>query len=48
MTKKNILITLITFVLAFGTTSYVIRNYFPKHKIEKTVVQKDTLTKPNQ
>ncbi|KFC59558.1 hypothetical protein [Flavobacterium gilvum] len=46
MTKKNILIALITFIIGFGTTFYVIRTYFPKHKVEKTAVKKDTLTKP--
>jgi hypothetical protein len=46
MTKKNILIALITFIIAFGTTFYVIRTYFPKHKVEETAIQKDTLTKP--
>jgi hypothetical protein len=46
MSKKNILVALITFILAFGTTFYVIRTYFPKPKVEKTTVQKDTLTKP--
>jgi hypothetical protein len=48
MSKKNILIALITFIIAFGTAFYVIRTYFPKHKIEKTAIQKDTLTKPQQ
>ena len=46
MTKKNILIVLITFIVAFGTTFYIIRTYFPKHKVEKTTIQKDTITKP--
>ncbi|WP_281636218.1 hypothetical protein [Flavobacterium marginilacus] len=48
MSKKNILIALITFIIAFGTTFYIIRTYFPKHKTEKTAVQKDTLTKSKQ
>lgn len=48
MTKKNIIIALITFIVAFGTTFYVIRTYFPKQKVEKTTIQKDTLTKPQQ
>ncbi len=43
MTKKNILVALITFIVAFGTTFYTIRTYFPKHKVEKTAIQKDTL-----
>jgi hypothetical protein len=46
MSKKNILVALITFIVAFGTTFYVIRTYFPKHKVEKTATQKDKLTKP--
>lgn len=46
MSKKNIIIALITFVVAFGTTFYIIRTYFPKHKTEKAAIQKDTLTKP--
>ena len=44
MSKKNILIALITFIIGFGTTFYVIRTYFPKHKVEKTITQKDTVT----
>lgn len=48
MTKKHILIALITFIIGFGTTFYVIRTYFPKHKVEKTAIQKDTLAKPQQ
>jgi hypothetical protein len=48
MTKKNILVALITFIVAFGTTFYVIRTYFPKHKTEKTVLSKDTLNTTNK
>ncbi|REH00452.1 hypothetical protein [Flavobacterium aquicola] len=48
MSRKNILIALITFIVAFGTTFYLIRTYFPKHKTEKTTVQKDTLAEPKQ
>jgi hypothetical protein len=48
MSKKHILIALITFIVAFGVTFYAIRTYFPKHKVEKTATQKDTLTKPQQ
>jgi hypothetical protein len=48
MTKKHIIIALITFIVAFGTTFYTIRTYFPKHKVEETAFQKDTLTKPKQ
>jgi len=44
MSKKNILIALITFIIAFGVTFYTIRTYFPKHKVVETVTQKDTLT----
>ena len=46
MRKKHILIALITFIIGFGTTFYVIRTYFPKQKVEKTAIQKDTLTQP--
>lgn len=46
MLKKNIIIGLITFIIGFGVTFYIIRTYSPKHKIEKTVTLKDTLTKP--
>ncbi len=45
MTRKNILIALVTFIIGFGSTFYIIRTYFPKHKVEKTVPVKDTLTK---
>ena len=45
MTKKNILIALITFIVAFGSTFYIIRTYFPKQIVKKTAIQKDTLTK---
>ena len=44
--KQKIAYTIIAFLVAFGTTFYVIRTYFPKHKVEKTTIQKDTLTKP--
>lgn len=37
MTKKQILITLITFIVGFGTTFLIIRTYFPKQKVEKKV-----------
>jgi hypothetical protein len=46
MSKKNILIGLVTFIIGFGITFYIIRTYFPKHKVEKTVPLKGTLTKP--
>ena len=45
MTKKQILIVILTFIIGFGTTFYIIRTYFPKHKVEQTVVKKDTLVK---
>ena len=49
MTRKNILIAIVTFIIGFGSTFYVIRTYFPKQKVEKTeqvkdtVIEKDTL-----
>jgi hypothetical protein len=45
MTKKHILIALITFIIGFGSTFYIIRTYFPKHKVERNATPKDTLTK---
>ncbi|KQB39049.1 hypothetical protein RCH33_2085 [Flavobacterium daejeonense] len=44
MTKKQLYIAIATFILGFGVTFYVIRTYFPKHKIEQTNTVKDTLT----
>lgn len=44
MTRKQILIVILTFIIGFGATFYIIRTYFPKHKVEKTVVTKETLT----
>ncbi|MFV8376744.1 hypothetical protein [Flavobacterium sp. LB1P62] len=46
MLRKNIIIGLVTFIIGFGITFFIIRTYFPKHKVEKTVPLKDTLTKP--
>ncbi|WP_185963133.1 hypothetical protein [Flavobacterium gawalongense] len=46
MSRKNIIIGLVTFIIGFCVTFYTIRTYFPKHKVEKTVPLKDTLTKP--
>ncbi|MFE3846641.1 hypothetical protein ACFX5F_02490 [Flavobacterium sp. ZS1P70] len=46
MLKKNIIIGLVTFIIGFGATFYIIRTYFPKQKVEKTVPLQDTLTKP--
>jgi hypothetical protein len=45
MSKKNILIAIITFIIGFGGTFYAIRTYFPKHKVEETAIPKDTLPK---
>jgi hypothetical protein len=45
MTRKNILIVIVTFIIGFGSTFYTIRTYFPKQKVEKTVQIKDSLTK---
>ena len=45
MTRKNILIAIVTFIIGFGSTFYIIRTYFPKQKVEKAVQIKDTLTK---
>ena len=45
MSKKNILIGLITFIIGFGVTFFTIRTYFPKHKVEKTVLEKDAVLK---
>ncbi|MGA9638004.1 hypothetical protein [Flavobacterium sp.] len=44
MTKRQILITIATFILAFGGTFYIMRTFFPKQKVEKTNTVKDTLT----
>jgi hypothetical protein len=45
MTRKNILIAIVTFIIGFGSTFYIIRTYFPKKKVEKTEQVKDTLIK---
>ena len=45
MTRKNIFIAIVTFIVGFGSTFYIIRTYFPKQKVEKTVQIKDTLKK---
>ncbi len=45
MTKKNILIAIVTFIIGFGSTFFIIRTYFPKKKVEKTEQLKDTLKK---
>ena len=44
MTKKQILIVILTFIIGFASTFYIIRTYFPKHKVEETNTIKDTLT----
>jgi hypothetical protein len=44
MTKKNIIIALITFIVGFGTTFYIIRTFFPKQEVVKTVVTNDTIS----
>jgi hypothetical protein len=46
--KQKIAYAIIAFLVAFGTTFYTIRTYFPKHKVEKTAIQKDTPTKFQQ
>jgi len=48
MTKKNIIIAVITFIIGFGSTFYIIRTYFPKHKVEKIAPVKDALTNSNK
>jgi len=48
MLKKNIIIGLLTFIIGFGVTFYIIRTYFPKHKVEKTAPVEDTTKKPQQ
>ena len=45
MTRKNIIIAILTFIIGFGSTFYIIRTYIPKHKVEKTVPLKVKLTK---
>ena len=45
MTRKNIIIAIVTFIIGFGSTFYIIRTYFPKQKVEKTEQVKDTVIK---
>jgi hypothetical protein len=45
MTRKNIIIALITFIVGFGSTFYIIRTLFPKHQVEKIAPAKDNSTK---
>lgn len=42
MTKKQILIAIVTFVVGFGGTFFIIRTYFPKQKVEKKVEKSNT------
>jgi len=48
MTKKQILTAILTFIIGFGGTFYIIRTYFPKHKVEKIALQKDIQTKTDE
>ena len=48
MTRKNILIAIVTFIIGFGSTFYIIRTYFPKQKVEKTTTEKDSITNTNK
>jgi hypothetical protein len=36
MSKKNIIMAIIAFVVGFAITFYTIKTYFPKHKTEET------------
>lgn len=45
MTKRQILIVILTFIIGFSATFYIIRTYFPKHAAEKTAAVKDTNSK---
>jgi hypothetical protein len=40
MIKKNIIIVILTFIIGFGSTFYIIRTYFPKQKAEKNSTSK--------
>ena len=48
MTRKNIFIVIVTFIVGFGSTFFIIRTYFPKQKVDKTIQIKDTLRKPKK
>lgn len=48
MTKKNIIITILTFIIGFGGTFYIIRTYFPKQEVGQSTTTKDSLTKTNE
>lgn len=45
MTKKQIFIATATFIIGFGMTFYIMKAYFPKHKVEKTT-STETKDKP--
>jgi hypothetical protein len=45
MTRKNIIIAIVTFIIGFSSTFFIIRTYFPKKKAAKSEQVKDTLTK---
>jgi hypothetical protein len=45
MSKKQLYIAVAAFIIGFGVTFYVIRTYFPKHKVENTT-SADTQAKP--
>ena len=36
MTKKQIIMVIATFLFGFGSAFYIIKTFFPKHKVEKT------------
>ncbi|WP_238929353.1 hypothetical protein [Flavobacterium pokkalii] len=44
MTRRQLIIAIATFILGFGVTFFVIRTYFPKHRVENNHTIKDTLT----
>jgi hypothetical protein len=41
MTKKNIIIAILTFIVGFCSTFYIIKTYFPQQKVEKSALVKD-------
>jgi hypothetical protein len=45
MSKKNIIIALLAFVIGFGVTFYVIKTYFPKQKSNVSISQKEAKLK---
>ena len=36
MSKKNIIMAIIAFIVGFSITFYAVKTYFPKHKTEET------------